>query len=107
MPIRILLDECLPRRLKNDLCDHNVMTVPEMGWASKKNGELLRLAEQQFDVFLTMDQHLAFQQNIPTFSLAILCLNAPSNRYGDVLPLMAKVEKALIQIQPGQLIHLA
>lgn len=106
MPSRILLDECLPRRLKQDLRDHDVRTVPEMGWASQKNGALLRLAEPQFDVFLTVDQHLAFQQYLPTVSLAILCLKAPSNRYADLAPLIPQVRKALTQIQPGQLLRL-
>ena len=52
--MRILLDECLPKRLKRDLVGHQARTVPEMGWASKKNGELLALAEPEFDVFLTI-----------------------------------------------------
>ena len=60
--MRILLDECLPKRLKRDLVGHVARTVPEMGWASKKNGELLVLAEREFDVFLTVDRNLAFQE---------------------------------------------
>ena len=62
--MRILLDECLPKRLKRDLVGHEARTVPEMGWASKKNGELLVLAEAGFDVFLTVDRNLSFQQDI-------------------------------------------
>jgi predicted nuclease of predicted toxin-antitoxin system len=65
--VRILLDECLPRRLKRDLVGHHARTVPEMGWASKKNGELLALAEADFDVFLTVDRNLSSQQNIDRF----------------------------------------
>ena len=60
--MRILLDECLPKRLKRDLTGHTARTVPEMGWAGKENGELLALATGQFDVFLTVDRNLSFQQ---------------------------------------------
>jgi len=56
--MHILLDECLPRKLKRELLGHRVATVPEQGWASIKNGALLRLAEPLFDVFITADQNL-------------------------------------------------
>ena len=56
--MRVLRDECLPRRLKRELVDHDARTVPEMGWASKRNGELLALAAAEFDVFLTVDRNL-------------------------------------------------
>ncbi len=55
----ILLDECLPRRLKREIGDHEVVTVPEMRWAGIKNGDLLRRAEREFDVFVTVDQNLS------------------------------------------------
>jgi predicted nuclease of predicted toxin-antitoxin system len=64
MPIRILLDECLPKKLKRELRDYTVATVQEMGWSSEKNGELMRLARDRFDVFLTADQNLQYQQNL-------------------------------------------
>ena len=72
--MRLLLDESLPRKLKRRLAPHEVRTVPEMGWASKSNSELLRLAEQEFEVFLTADQKLSNQQNLPTFRIAVLVL---------------------------------
>ena len=56
--MRVLLDECLPRKLKSDLAGHEARTVPEMGWASKENGDLLELAAGHFDVFLTVDRNL-------------------------------------------------
>ena len=74
--MRVLLDECLPRRLKRDLVGHDARTAPEMGWASKRNGELLRLAEREFDVFLTVDRKLQHQQNLPTFNIAIIVMAA-------------------------------
>lgn len=78
--MRILLDECIDRRLTKDIVGHEVKTVPQMGWATIKNGELLALAEDEFDVFLTVDRNLSFQQNLPKFNLAVIVLCAPSNR---------------------------
>lgn len=63
-PPRVLLDECLPKRLKREFIDCAVSTVPEMGWAGKKNGELMKVAHAQFDVFVTADQNLQYQQNL-------------------------------------------
>ena len=62
--MRVLLDECLPRRLKRELVGHDARTVPEMGWASRRNGELLALAAAEFDVFLTVDRNLSYQQDV-------------------------------------------
>ena len=66
--MRILLDECIDRHLARSLTGHEVKTVPQMGWAAVKNGALLGLAEGQFDVFLTVDRNLSFQQNLPRFN---------------------------------------
>jgi predicted nuclease of predicted toxin-antitoxin system len=62
--VRVLLDKCLPKRLKRVLVGHDVKTAPEMGWASKTNGELLALAAGDFDVFVTSDRNLSYQQNV-------------------------------------------
>jgi len=86
--MRLLLDESLPRKLRAHLAPHEVRTVPEMGWASKSNGELLRLAEQQFDVFLTADQKISNEQNLPTFRIAVVVFAAISNRLQDLEPLV-------------------
>ena len=74
--MRILLDECLPKRLKRDLAGHDARTVPEMGWASKRNGELLTLAQADFDVFLTVDRNLSFQQDLGRLKLGVVVLVA-------------------------------
>ena len=74
--MRILLDECLPKRLKRDLVGHEARTVPEMGWASKRNGDLLGLAETDFDVFLTVDRNLSFQQDVTQFKIAVVVMVA-------------------------------
>jgi len=82
--VRVLLDECVPRRLKHELVGHEVRTAPEMGWASKRNGELLRLAEREFDAFLTVDRKLQHQQNLSTFPIAIIVMLARTNTLLDL-----------------------
>jgi predicted nuclease of predicted toxin-antitoxin system len=74
--MRILLDECVPRRFRRELPQHEVRTVPEMGWASLKNGVLLAAASGKFDVFVTTDQRLSDQQNISTLAIAVVILVA-------------------------------
>jgi len=68
--MKILIDECLPRKLKSELSEHDCSTVPEMGWAGKKNGELLRLMSGTVNVFITVDQNLKHQQNLATSSIS-------------------------------------
>ena len=77
--MRVLLDECVPRKLKRDLADHEVLSVTERGWSGIENGELLRLAEAEFDVFLTVDQNLKYQQNLASFDIAMILLIARNN----------------------------
>lgn len=104
--MRILLDESLPRRLKEELPDHKVLTVPEAGWASKKNGELLRLADPHFDVFVTPDRHLSEQQNLAGLRIRVVVLRARSNDISDLLPLMKDLRTVLPLLQPGQVFRL-
>lgn len=100
--MRVLLDECLPRRLKRDLVGHDARTTPEMGWASKRNGELLRLAALEFDVFVTVDRKLQYQQNVSAFNIAVIVMVAQSNTLLDLQPLMVKVFESLPKAKPGQ-----
>jgi PIN like domain len=95
--LRVLLDECLPRSLKRDLVGHDARTAPEMGWASKKNGELLTLAAAQFDIFLTADRNLSHQQDLTAFDIAVVVLVARGNRLVDLRPLMPRV----LEIRPA------
>jgi len=99
--VRVLLDECLPCRLTRDLVGHEARTVPEMGWASKRNGELLRLAEREFDVFLTVDRKLQHQQNLPMFDIAIVVMLARTNTLLDLRRLIPEVLEALPQVNSG------
>jgi len=102
--VRILLDECLPRRLKGELAGHDARTVPEMGWASKRNGELLTLALGHFDVFLTVDRNLAFQNEVSRFAIAVVVLHAKGNRLSDLRPLVPELLSVLEAVVPGQVV---
>ena len=93
--MRVLLDECLPRKLKREVQADVVRTVPEMGWAGTKNGALLPLVEREFDVFLTNDQNLEHQQNLKQFDLAVVVLVAPTNDIEDLRPLMPAANEAI------------
>jgi len=99
--MRVLLDECLPRKLKSDLAEHEVRTAQEEGWAGWKNGALLQAASGRFDVFLTVDRNIAFQQNLQGLRIAVVAMVAKSNRLRDLRPLLALVRQALPRAQPG------
>jgi len=102
--VRILLDECLPKRLKPDLIGHEARTVPEMGWASRRNGDLLTIAQDQFDVFLTVDRNLSVQHDVSTFTIAVIVLVAKSNRHADLQPLVPDLLHILEAVVPGQVL---
>ena len=99
--MKILLDECVDRRLARDISGHEVRTAQEMGWAAVKNGELLILASQRFDVFVTADRNLIFQQNIGKLPIAVLVLHGRTNRLADLKPLIPKLLAALENLQRG------
>ncbi len=101
--MKVLLDDCLPKKLKRDIEADFVQTVPEAGWASKKNGELLRLAEVDFDVLLTNDQNMEHQQNLQKFDLAFIVLVALTNDIADLKPLMRAANEALKTIKTGKI----
>lgn len=98
--MRILLDEDLPHRLAAVLVGHEVSTVQRCGWTGVKNGKLLGLAAAEFDVFLTMDRNLEFQQNLATLPIAVLVVEAASNRMQHLEPLAPVILKALDHIPP-------
>lgn len=107
--MRILLDECLPARLRGDLPGHEVQTVPRAGWASIKNGRLLRLIADsaQFAVFLTVDKSLPHENKTSTLPFAVVVLRAKSNRFEDTHPLMPEVFRRLGEFQPGHVYIIA
>jgi hypothetical protein len=104
--VRVLLDECVDRRLARQFSNHVVKTVPEMGWATIRNGDLLALAEKEFDVFVTVDRNLSFQQNLPRFRIAVLILRARTNRLADLLQLMPKILDAIPSSKAGEVVSI-
>ena len=102
--MRVLLDECVPRKLKRELPGHDVRTVTEMGWSGIKNGPLLRRASQEFEVFLTVDQGVEYQQNLVGLDLAVIVMVAKTNDIDDLQPLMPRVREALGEITPGRVV---
>lgn len=101
--MRLLLDENLPRRLKQDLSDHEIYTANERGWTGISNGKLLDLLiEHKFDALLTFDKNLQYQQNFSRYTIAVVVLNAPDNRYLTVKALVPKL-RDLLQgpLKPG------
>ena len=105
--MKILLDECVDWRLAHELAGHEVSAVYEMGWAGITNGELLSLAAGQFDVFLTVDRNLSFQQPIQNFAIAVVILRAPTNRLSDLKRLIPQVLTILPEAQAGKVTELS
>ena len=101
--MRILLDESLPIELREELPQHSIRSVQEMGWSALKNGELLRRAVGQFDVFLTADQNLQYQQNLENLPVAVAVLVAKSNRIQSLRPLIPDLLSALASHEPRTL----
>ena len=100
----MLLDECVPRKFKLALPGHEVSTAREMGWSGKKNGELLALMRQhRFEVFVTADQNVEFQQNVKASGIAVVVLAARTNRLKELRPLAPAVLQTLSSIRPGTL----
>lgn len=102
--MRVLFDECVPRRLRKHLAPHQATTLQQTQWGGIKNGELLELAAREFDVLLTVDRGLQFQQNLRALPIAVVGMEARSNRYKDLAPLMSRVLDALQKIKTGQMI---
>ena len=101
--MNLLLDENLDWRLRRDLPGHVVESVPLIGWAGLKNGALLAAAVKRFDALLTMDGSMVHQQNLRDYSIAVIALQARSNRLADTRPLMPKVLAILPTVQAGTL----
>jgi hypothetical protein len=101
--VRVLLDECIDCRLGWEIAGHEVVTVPQAGWAGVANGDLLRLAQEQFDVFVTVDRNLSFQQHLPDFTIAVIVLSAPTNRLKDLRPLVPRLIEALPLVPKGEI----
>lgn len=103
----VLLDECVPRPLKQQLPEHEVSTVQELGWAGKRNGELLALIRSSdFEVFVTTDQNIEKQQNLRKASVRVVVLIAKSNKLRALLPLVPKLKDAIGKVARGEVLHI-
>lgn len=89
--MKVFVDECVDWRLSRDIVGHEVRTARQMGWSTIKNGELLALAAKEFDVFVTVDRNLSFQQNLPAFEIAVIVIRARSNRLADLKPFVPEL----------------
>jgi len=101
--MRVLLDECVDWRLLRETPGHDVKTAGQLGWAAVRNGELLTLAAEQFDAFVTVDRNLSFQQHVPALRVAVIVLQARTNRLADLRPLVPRLLQALESAKPGEI----
>jgi hypothetical protein len=99
--VKVFLDECVDWRLMREIVGHDVSTARQMGWTTIKNGVLLALASQHFDVFVTVDRNLAFQQNLEGLSIAVIVLRAHTNRLADLRPLIPGLIAAIESASPA------
>lgn len=100
--MKILLDECVDVRLGRNVKGHEVNTVGRMGWSGKADGELLALAVEGFDVFVTTDRNVSFQQNLKSFNIAVVVLKPRSNRLHDLRTLVPELLHALPFVKRGE-----
>lgn len=103
--MKIFVDECIDWRLAREIVGHEVSTAREMGWTTLKNGELLTRTSKQFDVFLTVDRNLSFQQNLPTFDIAVVVLRCNSNRLLDLRRLVPDLLACLSTVRSGTITY--
>lgn len=101
--VKVLLDERVDRRFARDLVGHAVTTVPKCGWSGIKNGELLELAEKEFDAFVTVDRKLAAQQDLKKFRIPVILIRARTNRLEHIRPLAAELLERLSGAVAGEL----
>ncbi len=105
--MKLLLDECVPRKLRNHLPGVECQTVPEAGFAGRKNGELLALAEAAgFDVFLTVDRGIEYEQNLRHRTIGVLVIHAKSSRLADLLPHAPEILSVLRSVPQAQLVKI-
>ena len=104
--MKILLDECVPKRLGRLLSEHDVVTTPQAGWAGITNGELLQRASKDFDVFVTVDRNLAFQQNPSNLPLPVIVIHARSNKLKDLLHHVPALQQTLSSMLARQVYHI-
>jgi predicted nuclease of predicted toxin-antitoxin system len=101
---RVLFDENMPRKLRRDLPDFVVRTAQEEGWSAFKNGELLKRASTSFDVIVTIDQRMRYQQNAPQFDIGIVVIEVPDTRITFLRALIAEIRSAIGSVHRGEVL---
>jgi len=104
--MKLLLDECMPRRLKKALAPHDDFTMEDAGFKGLKNGRLLREASGNFDVLITVDQKIPAQQNFSSLKIALVIVHAKSNRYADLISFVPQIMSSLTNISPGSVVRI-
>jgi len=102
--VRILLDECVNAGIKEALPGHEVSTVSEIGWRTSKDGPLLAFAHTRFDVFITVDRNLPYQQNVKVLKMGVIVVRVQSNQIDSYKPVLAVLQKVIKTVQPGEVI---
>jgi predicted nuclease of predicted toxin-antitoxin system len=104
--MKIILDECLPRRLLRDLPDHVATTVPRQGWTGLTDATLLKRVESEFDIFITMDANIIHQQNLHNLPICMIILHGPNSRYETLQPLLPQIRNVILIAAPGTVFHI-
>jgi hypothetical protein len=104
--MKLLFDECVTRYLNSDFVGHEVATVDDAGLKGLRNGALLRAASWRFDVLITVDRNIPFQQNVGALQIAVMILVARTNRYEDLKVLVPKALEALTTIKCGDIVYI-
>lgn len=104
--MKLLLDECMPRRLKTALAPYEAFTVEDAGFKGLKNGRLLREASDDYDVLITVDRNIPAQQNFSTLKIALIIIHAKGNRYEDLIPFVPQILSSLTNISPGSIVRI-
>ncbi len=104
--MKILFDHCVDRRLRKHISGHEVRLAKEEHLEEFKNGKLLEAAQQKFDVLLTTDKNIKYQQNLPQFSIALIVLRGIKNKAGELIELIPAVINTLETIRPGDVVYL-
>ncbi|MGE0132228.1 MAG: DUF5615 family PIN-like protein [Blastocatellales bacterium] len=104
--MKILLDHCSPATLKKHLEPHEVKTARQMGWGRLENGELLNEAQHEFDVLISTDSNIKYQQRLPDYNISLIVLRGRTNALPSLVELIPQILELLAQIQPGEIHYL-
>ena len=104
--MKVLFDKGVPVRLRRTLGELAITTVQELGWDELANGELLTMAQDEYDVLISTDSNIKYQQNLPDYNIALIVLRAFNTKLDSYLPLVPEIKIALQAISPGDVVYL-